>query len=192
MRSVIDGTEEGRELRQEGPWGRRGWASTTLGRGKQVCTWQGAGEEEEGRDSFWDGQQGAQNNLRQVGQAKPLPATALGLPAQPSLDVSTGSRQRTERMEGSPQRLGQSRAHSMCRTLACLVLEETDTPRPQRRDAYKRAYCVLGTPPACPHAIGTDSGNNITTPPRLITAESILLPLPHPVGHKSLADVRTV
>lgn len=30
---------------------------------------------------------------------------------------------------------------------------------------YKSTYCVLGMPPACPHAIGTDSGNNITTPP---------------------------
>lgn len=81
----------------------------------------GSREEEEeraGTASGWSA--GSSEHLRQVGQAKPLPATALGLPLA-NLDVSTGSRQRTERMEGSLKRLGQSRATGMCRTLACLV-----------------------------------------------------------------------
>lgn len=80
----------------------------------------------------------------------------------------------------------------MCRTLACLVLEETDTPRPQRRDAYIREpiVCWARHQPALMQSaqiLATTSPH-----PRLITAEFILLPFPHPVGHKSLADVRTV
>lgn len=171
---------------REGPWGRR-VGQHHSGKGEAGVYLAGSREEEEeGRDSFGM----VSRELRTPGGRWARPSLSQpqpsGLPAQPSLDVSTGSRQRTERMEGSST-TGAEQGTQHVPTLACLVLEETDTPRTSKtRRIYKRAYCVLGTPPACPHAIGTDSGNNITTPPCLITAEFILLPFPHPVKYKSL------
>ena len=82
-----------------------------------------------------------------MGQAKPLPATALGLPAQPSLDVSTGSRQRPERMEGSLDDWGSARHTARAATLACLVLEETEIPQDLKDTThiYEHLLCARHT-----------------------------------------------
>lgn len=124
-----------------------------------------AEEEEEGRDSF--GMVSRQLRTPEAGgpgQASPGHSSKAARPAQPGClhwepaqglrgwraPSTTGAEQGTQHVPhtclSGPRRNGYPKAS-------------------KTRRIYMSTYSVPGTPPAHPHAVGTDSGSNFTMPP---------------------------